>query len=95
MTSPDRAEDKAAVAAKEIGYSASKLWLQAHADGIRNGLEAAAAVIGAMGEDLPRVLADDTVFTVGNVQWYLGEIASRIRLQALQVECPDPPEVPR
>ena len=85
MTTPDEAESKAYAAAGAISEQVGKLWLQAHADGIRNGMEASAVMLeGAM------TWCRDN-FVDPQVVDLLTHLRDQLRLCALQV--PDP-EVP-
>lgn len=90
MTAPDAAQNKALEAANAISAQVGRLWMEAHVDGIRNGMEAVAlmtdAMITAWRDDLT---ADAVIRDIGI--GVLQNLRDQIRLYALQI--PDP-EVP-
>ncbi|KAB7761786.1 hypothetical protein [Mycolicibacterium mucogenicum] len=83
----DTPEDKAHAAATEIGDLAGHLWLLAHVEGIRDGLEVAAVMADAC---LQVFVADEALPAEVRrvVIDLLSGLRDRIRLQAHQV--PEP-----
>lgn len=89
MTNPDAAESKAQQAATGIANQALKLWLNAHQDGIRNGMEVAAK----LASDAAKRIADDYSLdaVVRETSVYcLNEFRYMLRFTALQLPEPDP-----
>ncbi|MEH3142495.1 MAG: hypothetical protein PGN37_20450 [Mycobacterium kyogaense] len=79
MPDQDAVEDKALAAAHAVSQQVGALWLQAHADGMRNGMEAGAlhvdvAVQGARQLDMPTDFVE-----------FLESLRDQIRLYALQI----------
>jgi hypothetical protein len=87
MTTPDEAENRALTAANSIATQVSKLWMAAHADGMRNGIELAAgwcdgfATTAADDYEMDATARHITVIVARNMR-------DQLRLCALQV--PDP-----
>lgn len=79
MTTPDEAESKALTAAHAISEQVGHLWLSAHAEGMRNGLEVAATLLQS---------AADEATQWPDVVELIARLRDNIRLCALQV--PDP-----
>lgn len=82
MSGPDSVENKALEAANAISDQVGRLWLSAHAEGMRNGMEIAAQFVDTAAssarEEHP-VVAD-----------LLAHIRDQLRLLSLQV--PEPGE---
>lgn len=88
MTNPDAPENKALAAANELSQKVGQLWMNAHADGVRNGM----AMAAQMADSLASALKDAydipaEVRAVGS--FVLAELSSQISLAALQVPDPD------
>ena len=79
MSDQDAPEDKALAAASAVSKQIGKLWLQAHADGMRNGMEAGALYVDAAAQGA-RQLDMPTEFVE-----FLEHLRDRIRLRALQI----------
>lgn len=86
MNTPDGPENKAYAAATAISEQVGKLWMQAHSEGVRNGLEVAAVLL-----DQAATNARAQSFAEGVGEWVVGLIEGlrdQVRLVSLQV--PDP-----
>lgn len=85
MSSPDSVQDKAYEAANAISQQVGRLWMEAHAAGMRNGMEAGALLLDGAVQWCSENWED------GPVAELLAGLRDQLRLSALQV--PDP-EVP-
>lgn len=92
MTNPDAPESKAQQAASAIADHVGKLWMAAHQDGIRNGMEAAAMLAGETAKKLADDYALDATVRAVSVHC-LNEFRDMLRFAALQLPEPDPPVV--
>lgn len=81
MNSPDAAQNKAYEAAQAISEHVGRLWMEAHAEGMRNGMEASAILLDNFARN-PEVL--DIGLDTSLVDW----LRDQVRLMALQL--PDP-----
>lgn len=76
MTNPDAAEDKALAAANKIATQVGSLWMSAHMQGIRDGMEIAAQMV------------DGSLSTSPDIRPIADAIAQAIRLAALHFDGP-------
>lgn len=86
MTSPDAAQDKAHEAATAISEQAVRLWLEAHQNGMRNGIETTAQYVEEVLAAAQTAGVDPTFCEV------LEGIRDNVRLMALQVPDPEVPD---
>lgn len=88
MTNPDAVESKAQQAATGIANHALQLWLAAHQDGIRNGIEVAATLASDAAKRIAEDYSLDAVVRETSV--YFNEFRDMLRFTALQLPEPDP-----
>ncbi|OBC14074.1 hypothetical protein A5784_30700 [Mycobacterium sp. 852013-50091_SCH5140682] len=91
MTSPDVPQSDAMAAVTAINERVSALWLAAHQDGVRNGLELAAQ----MAENFAKSIADNYELAAeirAVAPYCLNELRDQLRLAALQLPDPEPPQ---
>lgn len=87
MNSPDAAQDKAYEAANAISQQVGRLWMEAHAEGMRNGMEAGAVLL----DGSVQWCRDNDVDPL--VVQLVGNLRDQLRLCALQVPDPEVPGV--
>ncbi|MBU8824150.1 hypothetical protein [Mycolicibacterium goodii] len=90
MTNPDAPESKALAAANAIAEQVGQLWWAAHADGVRNGMEAAANFAGEAANKIADDYSIDTLVRDVSVNC-LNQFRDLLRLFTLQMPDPDPP----
>ncbi|SKV05647.1 Uncharacterised protein [Mycobacteroides abscessus subsp. bolletii] len=80
---PDTAENKAEQAAIAIGEHTRELWLAAHAEGVRSGLEGAATMADECAKKIADDYSMDAAIRIVSVRC-LNEMRDYIRLTALR-----------
>lgn len=88
MPDQDAAENKALEAAKNISDQIGTLWLSAHCDGIRNGMETAALIVHGGIDSLAERSDLDTTLQAYSRE-LLTTVRDAIRFAALQIEDPE------
>ncbi|MCV7424372.1 hypothetical protein H7K45_27885 [Mycobacterium yunnanensis] len=89
MTSPDAAQDRAYEAATAISVQVGHLWMEAHVQGMRAGIDVAADAIHNLAES---VVAQPDVFdqmSAGDVVFTLRKLRDEVRLMALSLPEPE------
>ena len=88
MPDQDAAENKALEAAKTISDQIGTLWMSAHCDGIRNGMETAAQVVQSGIDTVAHLdeIGEDVRNTINEL---LARVRDAIRFAALQIEDPE------
>jgi len=90
MSNPDAPECRALAAANQISTQVGQLWLAAHADGIRNGMEVAAQLLDSAATDVRGYYEIDS--TVRDcIIVTLEHLRDSLRLVALQSATPEAP----
>jgi len=95
MPDQDAAENKALEAANGISAQVGRLWMEAHATGMRNGMESAALICEAVAKttrDKPEGVFESDIPAIATAEWLRG-LRDQVRLCALQLQLPEP-EVP-
>lgn len=87
MSSPDSVQDKAYEAANAISAQVGRLWMEAHAAGMRNGMEAGAVLLDGSMMWCRENDVDPLVVQL------LEGLRDQLRLSALQVPDPKVPSI--